>query len=75
MTLTLPRQQRAAALDGEIDRSERAGAAARLQERRAAAVDDKDWSCHQILIHLYPGRDAARSAASLSRDLTRRRGS
>ena len=44
----LPRQQRPAALHGEIDRRERPGTGARLQERRPAAVDDKDRSRHQL---------------------------
>ncbi|MGY4425766.1 hypothetical protein ACVWY2_008215 [Bradyrhizobium sp. JR6.1] len=44
----LPRQQWPAALHGEVDRGERAGTGARLQERRPAAVDDKDWSRHQL---------------------------
>ena len=43
----LPRQQRPAALHGEIDRRERPGAAARFQERRSAAVDDIDRTRHQ----------------------------
>ena len=38
----LAQQQRPAALHREIDRRERAGLAARLDERRAAAVDDVD---------------------------------
>ncbi len=38
----LAQQQRPAALHGEIDRRERARLAARLDERRAAAVDDVD---------------------------------
>ena len=44
----LPRQQRPAALHGEIDRGERPGAAARFQERRPAAVNDKNRSRHQL---------------------------
>ena len=44
----LPRQQRPAALHGEIDRRERARPAARFQERRPAAVDDVDRSRHQL---------------------------
>ena len=36
----LAHQQRTAALHGEIDRGEGAGLAARLDEGRAAAVDD-----------------------------------
>ncbi len=38
----LAQQQRPPAGDGEIDRGERAGAPARADERRAAAVDDVD---------------------------------
>jgi hypothetical protein len=38
----LPRQQRPAALHGKIDRGERPGTGARFQERRPAAVNDKD---------------------------------
>ena len=41
----LAQQQRPAALHGEIDRRERADAA-RLQKRRAGAVDDIDRSGH-----------------------------
>ena len=44
----LPRQQRPAALHGEIDRRERARTGARFQERRPAAVDDIDRSRHQL---------------------------
>ena len=33
---------------GQIDRRERPRAAARLEKRRTASVDDKDWSCHQL---------------------------
>jgi hypothetical protein len=44
----LPRQQGPAALHGEINRGEGPGAAARFQERRPAAVDDKNRSRHQL---------------------------
>ena len=44
----LPPQQRTPALHGEIDRGERPRAAARFQERRAAAVDDIDRPRHQL---------------------------
>ena len=44
----LPGQQRPAALHGEIDRRERPGTAARFQERRPAAVDNKNRSRHQL---------------------------
>jgi hypothetical protein len=38
----LAQQQWAPALDGEIDRRERTRLAARLEKRRAAAIDDVD---------------------------------
>jgi hypothetical protein len=50
----LPRQQRPAALHGEIDRRERAGPAARLQERRAAAVDNVNRTRHQLAALVSP---------------------
>jgi hypothetical protein len=40
----LPQQQWPAALDGEVDRCERARPTARLDERRAAAIDNIDWT-------------------------------
>ena len=50
----LPGQQRPAALHGEIDRGERPGTGARLQERRPAAVDDIDRSRHQLAARCSP---------------------
>jgi hypothetical protein len=38
----LAQQQRASALDGKIDRRKWARLAARLEKRRAAAIDDVD---------------------------------
>ena len=50
----LPRQQRPAALHGEIDRGERARPAARFQERRPAAVDNENRSRHQLAALVSP---------------------
>ncbi|MGY4443725.1 hypothetical protein ACVW04_006544 [Bradyrhizobium sp. LM2.3] len=44
----LARQQRPAALHGEIDRRERTRPRTRFQKRRSAAVDDEYRSCHQL---------------------------
>jgi hypothetical protein len=44
----LARQQRPAALHGEVDRRERPRPRARFEKRRPAAVDDENRSCHQL---------------------------
>jgi hypothetical protein len=59
----LARQERPSALHGKIDRGERPRAAARLQERGAGSIDNKDWTSarfSKLVIHCSNLRDELR---------------